>query len=59
MNIGSNIFGYFLEWLFDPTRKLGDVWAKSMSKDYRQDPAYKENLKRLIERNRETEEEKK
>jgi hypothetical protein len=32
-------------------------WAESLSKDYREDPAYKRKLRELIERNKKFEEE--
>jgi hypothetical protein len=37
---------------------FGTKWADSLSKDYRDDPVYKRNVQRLIERNRQFEKKK-
>ncbi|MBN9594405.1 MAG: hypothetical protein J0G36_03530 [Afipia sp.] len=54
--------GRLVDWVLDPFGWIASwigLGADSLSKDYREDPTYKENLKRLIARNREIEEEKK
>ena len=38
------------------TEWLGTKWVGSLSKDHREDPVYKQNVQKLIERNREFEE---
>jgi len=45
----------WLVWVLDPFRWFASLVGKGadgLSKDYRNDPVYKENVKRLIERNR-------
>ena len=49
MDLISDFFTYW----------LGMKWADSLSKDHRDDPVYKKNVQRLIERNRKFEEESK
>ena len=49
----------WLLWLLDPSAWIGSLvgtGVESLSKDRRDDPVYKENVRKLIERNRKFEE---
>lgn len=52
MNFISTVFELLVQW---PTNKIADRWSQSLSKDYKNDPVYKQQLQDLIERNREFE----
>lgn len=49
----------FVEWMLDPfvwIASLIGIGADGLSKDYREDPAYKKNLQRLVKHHRQFEE---
>jgi hypothetical protein len=48
MSVLWDLFSEMIGW---PARK----WATSLSKDYRDDPIYKQNLQRLIDHHRRVE----